>query len=68
MKKGIIIAALIVLSVSGCRRQKDIVCGVPVQGTPWELAAAIHDYGDGHFVPECVTIYENKGYIKGPFL
>ena len=41
------------------------VCGVPVKGTPWELAATVADHGEGGFVPECVEVYENKAYIKG---
>ena len=41
------------------------VCGVPVKGTPWELAATVADHGEGGFVPECVTVYADKAYIKG---
>ena len=41
------------------------VCGVPVKGTPWELAATVADHGEGGFVPECVEVYEDKAYIKG---
>lgn len=52
------------LSVA-CNRQRCAVCGVAVGGTPWELAAAIHDRGDGSFVPVSVEVYEDKAYIKG---
>lgn len=41
------------------------VCGVPVKGTPWELAATVAGHGVGGFVPECVEVYEDKAYIKG---
>ena len=41
------------------------VCGVPVQGTPWELAAAIYDSGDGTFVPVTVDVFTTKAYIHG---
>lgn len=41
------------------------VCGVPVKGTPWELAATVADHGEGGFVPECVEQYADKAYIKG---
>ena len=41
------------------------VCGVPVKGTPWELAATVADHGEGGFVPECVEVYGTKAYIKG---
>ena len=52
------------LSVA-CNRQRCAVCGVSVEGTPWELAAAIHDNGNGTFVPVSVEEYEDKAYIKG---
>ena len=52
------------LSVA-CNRQRCAVCGVSVEGTPWELATAIHDRGDGSFVPVSVEEYEDKAYIKG---
>ena len=61
-----IICALALLLV-GCR-PKATVCGVPVSGTPWELAAAIHDHGDGSFVPVSVNEYSDKAYISGYFL
>lgn len=41
------------------------MCGVAVEGTPWELAAAIHDRGDGSFVPVSVDEYRTKAYIHG---
>ena len=41
------------------------VCGVPVKGTPWELAATVADHGDGTFVPESVEVFSGKAYIRG---
>ena len=52
------------LSVA-CNRQRCTVCGVAVEGTPWELAAAIHDRGDGSFVPVSVEKFSTKAYIHG---
>ena len=52
------------LSVA-CNRQRCAVCGVSVEGTPWELAAAIHDRGDGSFVPVSVEKFSTKAYIHG---
>lgn len=52
------------LSVA-CNRQRCTVCGVSVEGTPWELAAAIHDRGDCSFVPVSVDEYRTKAYIQG---
>lgn len=52
------------LMFTGCR-QRQTICGVPVKGTPWELAAAINDKGDKTFIPETVTEYTQKAYIKG---
>ena len=43
-----------------------MICGVPVQGTPWELAARIHDHGNGTFLPECVDMCgQSKAFICG---
>ena len=54
------------LSVA-CNRQRSTVCGVSIEGTPtpWELAAAIHDRGDGSFVPVSVEEFSTKAYIHG---
>ena len=52
------------LSVA-CNRQRCEVCGVSVEGTPWELAAAIHDRGDCSFVPVSVEEFSTKAYIHG---
>jgi hypothetical protein len=41
------------------------VCGVPVKGTPWELASTLASQREGGFVPECVEIYGDKAYIRG---
>jgi len=63
---------LIVLAIMFCccaPNQRPTVCGVPVQGTPWQLAAAIHDNGDGTFVPTCIDqITSTKAYISGYLL
>jgi len=49
---------------TGCR-QRQTICGVPVKGTPWELAAAIHDRGDYSFAPTTVYQFGDKAYIEG---
>jgi hypothetical protein len=42
---------------------------VPVQGSPWQFAASIHDNGDGTFVPQCVDLVTTtKAYISGYLL
>ena len=38
---------------------------MPVQGTPCQLAAAIHDSGDRTFVPVTVDVFTTKAYIHG---
>ena len=64
MKKfGIVL--LILVAFCGCHRDVKTICGVPIKGTPWELAAAISDKGDGSFHVESVEIYEQKAYIRG---
>ncbi|MBE6324022.1 MAG: hypothetical protein E7074_03465 [Bacteroidales bacterium] len=51
-----------------CTKPTKTICGVPVQGTPWELAAAIADHGDGTFLPECVLdVSATKAYINGAY-
>ena len=55
---------LLVLTLGACTHRVS-VCGVPAKGTPWELAAAIHDHGDGTFVPVTVYEYSDKAYIEG---
>ena len=66
---SIILLALFATALSGCGKYSEQnatrVCGVPVKGTPWELAATVADHGEGGFVPECVEIYGTKAYIKG---
>ena len=52
------------LSVA-CNRQRCPVCGMSVEGTPCELAAAIHDKGNGTFVPVSVEEFSTKAYIHG---
>lgn len=63
------IIATLTLLLSACSNysEKDgtDVCGVPVKGTAWELAASVADNGDGSFIPECVEVYEDKAYIRG---
>ena len=58
---------LLVLTLGACTHRVS-VCGVPAKGTPWELAAAIHDHGDGTFVPVTVYEYDTKAYIDGYLL
>ena len=56
----------ILVCLSSCRTSScDCVVGVPVRGTAWQLAAAIHDKGDGSFLPEAVHVYQDKAYIEG---
>ena len=46
--------------------RRPTICGVPMQGTPWQLAASIHDNGDGTFVPVSVDLVTTtKAYISG---
>ena len=60
---------LFALALCACNRttEQDAtrVCGVPVKGTPWELASTLASQREGGFVPECVEVYEDKAYIKG---
>lgn len=69
MKRGIYI--LLILLASSCARytheDATLVFGVKVTGTPWKLAAAINDNGDGTFIPEKVDVYTDKAYIDGWF-
>ena len=66
MKNYLLATAILVLLISGCQRQKDTICGVPVQGTPWQLAAAIADKGDGSFIPESVyRVNVDEAIIEG---
>lgn len=63
------IFAAVTLLLSACsncsEKEKTMVCGVPVKGTAWELAASIANNGDGSFIPECVDVNQNKAYIQG---
>ena len=59
---GFLIFVLTFFSSCGTRAT---VCGVSVQGTPWELAAAIHGSGNGSFVPVSVEEFTTKAYIHG---
>ena len=69
MRYKLHIIAAITLLLSACSNysEKDgtLVCGVPVKGTPWELAATVASHGEGGFVPECVEQYADKAYIRG---
>ena len=63
----LIVFALLLISCASSSRPT--VCGVPVQGSPWQLAASIHDNGDGTFVPQCVDLVTTtKAYISGYLL
>lgn len=66
-KLFLIIVAITALCACGKYSEQNAtrVCGVPVKGTPWELAATVANHGEGGFVPECVTVYGDKAYIKG---
>jgi hypothetical protein len=66
-KLHIIAALTLLLSACSNCSEKDgtLVCGVPVKGTAWELAATVASHGEGGFVPECVEQYADKAYIKG---
>lgn len=66
-KLHIIAAITLLLSACSNYSEKDgtLVCGVPVKGTIWELAASMADKGNGSFIPECVDANNDKAYIKG---
>ena len=68
-RKKIVYIVVLVSSLCACARytEQDAtrVCGVPVKGTPWELASTLASQREGGFVPECVEVYEDKAYIKG---
>ena len=63
--KKVVLGLIIAISFCCCQRNGKTICGVPIKGTPWELAAAIHDKGDKTFVVETVIEYENKAIIHG---
>ena len=66
MKRLTYILFGVIFLLSSCNGDEGSrVCGVPMQGTPWEFAASIADNGDGSFVPESVEVYAEKAYIKG---
>ena len=60
---------LITTALCACNRYSEQdatrVCGVPVKGTPWELASTLASQREGGFVPECVEVYWDKAYIRG---
>ena len=61
--------AFALLLISCASSSRPTVCGVPVQGSPWQLVASIHDNGDGTFVPQCVDLVTTtKAYISGYLL
>ncbi len=61
--------AFALLLISCASSSRPTVCGVPVQGSPWQFAASIHDNGDGTFVPQCVDLVTTtKAYISGYLL
>ncbi len=77
MKKHILrtftlaLVACFLLALQGCKKYSEenatLVCGVPVKGTPWELATAIAEHGNNRFEPECVLVFKEKAYISGAF-
>ena len=66
---SILTIAFFATALCGCGKYSEQnatrVCGVPVKGTPWELASTLASQREGGFVPECVEVYEDKAYIKG---
>jgi len=57
---------LVAITLCCCTSRRPTICGVPVQGTPWQLAASIHDSGDGTFVPVSVDLVTaTKAYVSG---
>ena len=65
---GHICLIIVALWLVGCASSsRPTICGVPYTGcTPWQLAASIHDNGDGTFVPTCIDqITATKAYISG---
>ena len=67
MKQLLYIFIATALCACTCYTEQDAtrVCGVPVKGTPWELASTLASQREGGFVPECVEVYGDKAYIKG---
>ena len=67
---GQICLIIVAFWLVGCASSsRPTICGVPVQGSPWQLAASIHDNGDGTFVPQCVDLVTTtKAYISGYLL
>lgn len=67
--KKFLLYIVIATALCACNRytEQDAtrVCGVPVKGTPWELASTLASQRGGGFIPECVHIDGNKAYIKG---
>ena len=68
MKRFLLIVSL-ATALCACNRYSEQdatrVCGVPVKGTPWELASTLASQREGGFVPECVEVYGDKAYIRG---
>ena len=59
------VLCVLVCALCACTR-KATVCGVPVEGSPWALAARIYDHGDRTFLPESVEFAgQSKAYIIG---
>ena len=67
MKQLLYIFIATALCACTCYTEQDAtrVCGVPVKGTPWELASTLASQREGGFVPECVEVYGDKAYIRG---
>ena len=64
---GHICLIIVAFWLVGCASSsRPTICGVPVQGSPWQLAASIQSDGDGTFVPQCVELTTaTKAYISG---
>ena len=62
-----ILQLFLICSVFLCSRCQSYeeICGVPVKGRAWELAADIAVNGDATFIPESVEVMLSKAYIRG---
>ena len=62
----ILFATCCLMACHRTTQPQEMVCGVPVKGTAWELTAAVADHGDGSFIPECVSLQlTTKTYVDG---
>ena len=64
MKFKNIIFTICVIFAQACNSPTDTICGVPVKGHAWELAADIVAHGDATFIPECLEVHPTRAYIR----